>query len=174
MNREVIAYHEAGHAVADWKHGFKLKRVTIVPRGDTAGSVTSTSRLHFRSLEYSNPTGARIGRCHERIVCWLAGRASQRRYKPQSVRTYQASSDMKVITELLTHLHADNELKFVFGYLETRARNFVSHPQHWRMIQDLAKVLLARRTMTGAEVEATLKESMASQLTEMKGARTSL
>jgi cell division protease FtsH len=36
--RNVIAYHEAGHAVAGWflEHAYPLVKVTIVPRGDAA------------------------------------------------------------------------------------------------------------------------------------------
>ncbi len=74
----VVADHEAGHAVADWVHGFKLKKVTIIPNANALGSVSSVLRLHFRTLESSNPSGARIGRYHEMIVSLLAGRAAQR------------------------------------------------------------------------------------------------
>jgi len=36
--KNVIAYHEAGHAVAGWflEHAYPLVKVTIVPRGDAA------------------------------------------------------------------------------------------------------------------------------------------
>jgi ATP-dependent Zn protease len=32
------AYHEAGHAVALWELKFKIKKATIVPKGNTAGA----------------------------------------------------------------------------------------------------------------------------------------
>jgi ATP-dependent Zn protease len=31
-NKQTTAYHEAGHAAADWNFGFKIKQVTIVSR----------------------------------------------------------------------------------------------------------------------------------------------
>ena len=60
-----VAYHEAGHAVADWRHGFKVKSATIVPKDDSLGRVSAVTRLHLRSLPSSNPSGATIGRYHE-------------------------------------------------------------------------------------------------------------
>ena len=161
---KATAYHEAGHAVADWRHGFKLKRATIVPKGDSAGSVSSTLRLHFRRLEYSNPSGATIGRYHERIVSLLAGRTAQRHFKPQSVRSWHASSDLHAATDLLCRLHGyGKEATRAFEYLEVRARNLVTQRHNWRMIQDLARTLMQRQTMTGPEIEATLRASMTSQ-----------
>jgi hypothetical protein len=79
------AYHEAGHAFADWKHGYKIKRVTIVPKGDTAGYVASKTGLHICSVGYGKLSGARIGGLHERIVSLLAGYAAQRRYRPSEL-----------------------------------------------------------------------------------------
>jgi hypothetical protein len=74
---------------------------------------------------------------------------------------------MHKVREVLSFLHGyDDELKDASRYLETRARKLVSHPQNWRMIQDLAKALIERRTLTGAEVEATLRASMDAQFKE--------
>jgi hypothetical protein len=35
----MIAYHEAGHAVARFESGLAIKRITIVPEGESAGAV---------------------------------------------------------------------------------------------------------------------------------------
>jgi hypothetical protein len=167
VSPQTIAYHEAGHAVADWRHGFRVKRITIVREDDAAGSVLSVTWLRFKMLECDDPTGARIGRYHERLVSLLAGRAAQRRFKPQSIRSWHASSDMKAAMDLLLRLHGHgDEATHAYGYLEARARNFVNHPQNWRMIQDLAKALIERRSLTGHEIEATLRASMDAQFRE--------
>jgi ATP-dependent Zn protease len=98
---KATAYHEAGHAFADWYFGYRLKKATIVPNDDAAGSVESKTGLHFRSLEYDRPTGARIGRLHEKVVSLLAGDVAQRRYCARSVRSYHASSDRQQVADLL-------------------------------------------------------------------------
>lgn len=156
--QQATAYHEAGHAFADWHFKFKVKKATIVPKGDSAGHVVTKSRLHFRSLEYSKPSGARIGRLHERIVSLLAGHAAQRRYRPSSVRPYHASYDRQQAADLLFSLHSKAELPHVIRYLEAKAKNLVENPTHWRVIQHLAESLLKHQTMTGKQVEAAIRE----------------
>jgi len=156
--QHATAYHEAGHAFADWHFGYKVKRATIVPKGDTAGYVATKTRLHFRSLGYSNPSGARIGHLHERIVSMLAGHAAQRRFCPGSVRPIHASSDRQQVADLLFTLHSKAELPHVIRYLEAKAKNLVENPMHWRVIQHLAKSLLKHQTMTGEQIDAAIRE----------------
>jgi Peptidase family M41 len=155
---KATAYHEAGHAFADWRFHYKIKKMTIVPKGDAAGYVASKTGLHIRSLEYSNPTGARIGRLHERIVSILAGHAAQRRYRPSSVRSYHARSDRQQVFELLFRIHSVKEIPHVWRYLEVAARNLIENPMHWRVIQHLAESLLKHQTMTGEQVGAAIRE----------------
>ena len=152
------AYHEAGHAFADWKFGFKVKRATIVPKHDAAGSVRTKTGLHFRSLEYSNPSGARIGRLHEHIVSLFAGQAAQRRFCPGGVRAIHASRDRQSAFDLLTRLHSTKEIPHVWRYLEAKARNLIENQMHWRVIRHLAQSLLKHQTMTGAQVEAAIRK----------------
>ena len=76
----VIAYHEAGHAVAQWKLGFKIKEVTIVPKAEVAGSVSHKRSLRLYRLAWDIPTGKQLGRYHDLIVTTLAGEAAQRRF----------------------------------------------------------------------------------------------
>ena len=155
---KAIAYHEAGHAFADWHFKFKVKKATIVPKGDALGYVKSKSRLHFRSLEYGNPSGARIGRLHERVVSLLAGHAAQRRFSARSVRSYHASSDRQAVADLLSRLHSEWELPHVIRYLDAKAKYLIENPCHWQVIQHLAKALLKHKTMTGEQVEAAIRE----------------
>jgi hypothetical protein len=159
MNRQdhAAAFHEAGHAFAAWKFQFRVKRMSIVPKGDCAGYVVSKSGLHLRSLEFTNPSGARIGRLHERIVSLLAGRAAQRRYCARSVRSHHAQSDLDNVYMLLSRLHTADEIPHVFRYLEAKAKNLVEPPLHWFVIEHLASQLLKHRTMTGPEVEAAIR-----------------
>jgi len=154
------AFHEAGHAFAGWKFNFKLKKATIIPdeKRNSAGHVVTRPGLHLRSLEYTNPSGARVGRLHERIVSYLSGNAAQRRYSPGSVRSYHASRDCEAVADLLLTLHAENEIPHVVRYLETRARNLVENKMNWFVIEHLAHELAKRRTMTGEEVTAAILE----------------
>lgn len=165
-SQESTAYHEAGHAVADWRYGFKIKTITIVPTADAVGSVTSKTRLKLGDMDYAYPSSARIARNHEMIVALLAGGAAQRRFNPKGIRSHHSSSDLEKVKNLVSRLHSEGEEYYVRRYLEERSWNLVNHPQNWRLIQDLAKALLEHRTMSGTEVEALLRASMANQIKE--------
>ena len=102
------AHHEAGHAVADSKFGFKIKQVTIVPSDEAVGSAR-TKGLQLRWLEYEKPTRKRIGYCHDLIISLLAGAEAQRRFDPKSIRRHHAVGDYQSAKEVLIRLHGDTE-----------------------------------------------------------------
>jgi len=154
----VTAYHEAGHAFADFRFGFKIKEVSIIPNDTSTGRAVSKTRLHFRSLEYSAPTGRRIGRLHELVVSLLAGEAAQRHFQPRSIRFHQARYDREAIYEVLSRLHAENELPHVIRYLDAKAKNLIEDPRHWPVIEHLASELINRKILTGEDAEAAIRE----------------
>ena len=58
-----------------------------------------------------------------------------------------------------------------FRYLQLRARNFVNHPQHWLLIEALAKVLLKRQTLSGEEANQVINACFEAQLEETDQSR---
>ena len=110
-------------------------------------------------------------RYHDRIVCALAGLQAQRRVAPQSVKSRDANGDEAIAAELLLRLHGEEkERNCAFKYLEARARNLVNH--RWRMVEDLAKALLERQSLTGKEVGDVLRASLQAQMQEPPEANT--
>jgi len=69
--KEIIAYHEAGHAIIGLKypHSDKVQKITIIPRGNTGGHVRMTPE-EDRFLYTKNELLARI-------VGFLGGRTSE-------------------------------------------------------------------------------------------------
>ena len=69
--KEVIAYHEAGHAIIGLKHpnSDKVQKITIIPRGNTGGHVRMTPE-EDRFIMTKNELVARI-------VGYLGGRSSE-------------------------------------------------------------------------------------------------
>ena len=162
------AHHEAGHAFSDWKFHFKIKQVTIVPGDGSLGTAT-TKYFQFRRLESGRlDDGKQIGRYHDRIVTLLAGEEAQRRFDPKSIRKHHAAGDYDSVKEVLMRLHPDAEKEcfYAFRYLRARTRNLISNPMNWRRIEDLAKALLERRTLSGEEVDDVLKASKREQMKE--------
>jgi hypothetical protein len=167
-------HHQAGHAVADSKLGFKIKQVTIVPCDESKGTATSTGlrvlRL-LRRLEYERITarkGKLISNGHDLIITLLAGEEAQRRFDPRSIRRHMSVGDYQSAKEVLMRLHQDAEKEcfYAFKYLRARARNFISDPKNWRLIEDLAKALLERQTLTGEEVNDVIQASRDAQIKE--------
>ena len=90
--KQVVAYHEAGHAIIGMKvpHSDKVQKVTIVPRGRTGGHVRMTpeeDRFIMTKAELE-----------ARIVGYLGGRASEEVFF-QDVST-GASNDIEVATRI--------------------------------------------------------------------------
>jgi hypothetical protein len=154
--RSATAYHEAGHAFADWHFKFRVKRASIVPdaKAGSAGRVESEFRSLARALNDCtvDRSVALISRAHTHIIALLAGEAAQRRYRPSSVRRWHASGDYQQAVDWLVSLHPQNELPHVVRYLQASAKNLVEKPMHWAAIRYLAGELLKRQTMTGKEV----------------------
>ncbi len=79
---EATAYHEAGHAVAAYKVGMKVKRLTIVPSGDALGSHQHHAYFPGVNLEYDSSPRAQRRAENFALVCF-AGPAAQRRFNPK-------------------------------------------------------------------------------------------
>ena len=153
-NRTSTAFHEAGHAFASWKSRFRIKEASVNPDQESDGHVSGSTGLKLKSLDYQDPSPARLARLHERIVCLLAGRAAQKHHKPTGLRSFHASADLKGAFDILARIHTPNELKHVFRYLDARATNLVTAPANWHAIEHVARELLKRTVMTGQELES--------------------
>ena len=75
------AYHEAGHAVVNWRLGIGLRKkgVTIVP-DEAGGSLGSCAprRIIGRDIEW-NDSDRNCMRVEKKVQCLLAGEIAQRR-----------------------------------------------------------------------------------------------
>jgi hypothetical protein len=168
-DRLTVAYHEAGHAVIDRKLGFQVKRVTIISDSKTGAAGQVDNRyLCLSRVQFDNPYGSIRTRCHNWIIGAFAGEEAQRRYDPRSMRSHHIAHDRKAIGEILWRLHGENSevIKHAYSYLQAEARNLVANPIIWRKIEDLAKALLERKTLSGEEVAEILRASMALQMEE--------
>ena len=164
-NTEATAYHEAGHALADFRLGFKIKQVSVISDGTCAGFVSRRLGLKLSPLEFGCTTSKTVARWHDHILTLLAGEEAQRRFSAKSVRSHHAAQDRSVVVDVLMRLHSDqDELRAVYRYLQIRARNLVCHPVNWQMIECLAKLLLEKKTLTGQETAAAFRASLRNQM----------
>jgi hypothetical protein len=82
--REATAYHEAGHMLAAWRTGIRIKRATIVPGKGFAGLVEQESSLRRTQLDSDR---ARL-RAEKWVLIALAGPAAQRHFRRRSWRAF--------------------------------------------------------------------------------------
>ena len=90
--KEIIAYHEAGHAICGWylEHAYPLLKVTIVPRG--------TAALGYAQYTPKEQYLYNIEQLNEQICMTLGGRASEDIFFGKI--STGASNDLQQITKI--------------------------------------------------------------------------
>ena len=157
--RTALAYHEAGHLVAAWRSGFRIRRATIIPADDVAGLVEHDSPLKGVRLETGVSEIARV-RTEKAIVVCLAGPAAQRRSSARSWRTIHGERDYQVARDLAGCLNAGPAAATAhLQYLEVVAYDLVA--EYWHFVDATAQELLLRGSLDTAQVESVIKSALA-------------
>lgn len=144
MNREAIAYHEAGHAVVAWRKRIAIRSVSI------AREVESHGRVTFAKLGRVRPEA--FDRWAERhIATALAGPLAQRRRMPASVRGWHGQGDFRFCTEMALRMQGSGELATAYlRWMEISTSALVD--ANWQHIERLAAALLDGQTIEGKDV----------------------
>jgi hypothetical protein len=162
FQREVTAYHEAGHAVIAYVLGYKLKSVTIIPTHDAHGMVQYLDPLRGIPLDAEVSDRARL-RLEKAIQISFAGPLAQRKFKEHAWRDYHGEFDFKKIGELgIRAVGSAEQQKAFLRWLEIATLEMVD--AHWSAIERVAKLLLARDRLNGAEIIAALRSNNAAPI----------
>jgi hypothetical protein len=148
MKPEVVAYHEAGHAISAWRRHLRLLEITIEPTRIYSGRVRYAKVFRKHELETSNSDRLRIKVEDFALMC-LAGPAAQRKYDPRSIIRMAWHGDHEEAQKILRdYTGSDNEeyLRTYYKLIDIRARDFAAC--NWKWIDMLARELLIRRTMS--------------------------
>lgn len=162
-----VACHEAGHALAKWIHGRRIKEITVVPEGDFLGRVKGDAPtpdacgyLENCSCFEDRAAAGREARWHQDIVVLLAGMAAERLLAQNRDVTSGGASDLEAVNYILFRMYPDSEARLVFKWLEVRAKNLMARAVHQEMIKDLAEALLCLRKIRGKDAVAILRWSL--------------
>ena len=125
----LIAYHEAGHAVACSLLGFRFRRVSIIhdrERGflghvQVYKPTQKTMELDHQCLQFPSLADARlIARRHEKVMYLLAGMQAVRLFIRGSKFRSCARQDVRVAKQILVDLHPADEAQLVYRWLVLR------------------------------------------------------
>jgi ATP-dependent Zn protease len=152
--REATAFHEAGHAVVAWYLGYPPDLLTIVPTDTKDGMLSYPNPLQGLDLEFDESDDA-LRRKECAIMIRLAGPTAQRHNRPRSWRSRHGQSDHEHVFELALAIHRSDRgaVRFI-KWSDGETMKILMN--RWHMVERLARELLSRRTMSGAEIAAFL------------------
>jgi ATP-dependent Zn protease len=151
---ESLAYHEAGHAVANFYLRLKTRKVTIRPepeqiRKGSKGYCWSHGRSYLDGIDIE-VTPVKQDRIFNKIIALAAGYIAQKRFSPRSVRSWQASGDNKAVVDLATFVTDPAGVTYLTQWLYHRAESLVN--TRWADICAVSNALLERQRLSGDEV----------------------
>lgn len=166
---DIAAYHEAGHAIACLANGVEIIKcwitnTTPTPTGKTEHAIPVYSIVGERGVTEQTYTAEVEAAYLKTIVIALAGEAAQRRYEPSSLDGDLASGldgDRAEVQRLLICIKGSDDTKGVMlAECKRQAAALIDDEERWKEVQTLAKALIHRGCLTGAEVAALLSKQI--------------
>ncbi len=138
--KEIIAYHEAGHAICGWflEHAYPLLKVTVVPRG--------TAALGYAQYTPKEQYLYNTDQLMDQICMTLGGRASEDIFFGKI--STGASNDLQQITKIaysMITVYGMNEKVGNISYYDPNQENMFTKPfseETGRMIDDEVRKLI--------------------------------
>lgn len=158
---EATAYHEAGHAVAHWRFGCPITRVTIAPEDDYLGVVVADDPVMYMHLDWD--ASPEIDQAlNQGIMIYFAGPLAQVRFDSSSWSEFHGDSDYETASPMLLRLGGSSEnASAISERLESETRAFLE--KHWREVEAVANALLEHRDLDGTSV-TTLLETLTNEV----------
>lgn len=144
---EATAYHEAGHAVVCHLLGIGVRKVSIVPDGDTLGYVLRKSGCYYYTdMIWGVLAGPIAGGVHSGKEDWLS---STRDLQRALYYSYQDNKEdwEAAIADLLPMIY--------------QVRANVREPKHWAAVEAIAATLLEMREIEPSQVRSIIEGAMA-------------
>ena len=121
--KEIIAYHEAGHAICGWylEHAYPLLKVTIVPRG--------TAALGYAQYTPKEQYLYNTDQLNDQICMTLGGRASEEIFFGKI--STGASNDLQQITKIaysMVTVYGMNDKIGNISYYDPAQENYFTKP----------------------------------------------
>ena len=158
INRTLLAYHEAGHAVTAVALGIALEGVSIISDEESEGRASSSAAYAdwLANLEFDDSLEPeeRTATYRAAAVSIYAGALSEELLTGKSVAFGDAKyeGDTNSLSDILLRLCDDPTcLERLDSELMTETRALLT--RHWSAVEGVAAALLEREELTGEEVK---------------------
>jgi hypothetical protein len=147
-------YHEAGHIVVALYHGRIPIRASALRRGDTAGLVEFERDVPEGFNRYFGRSPEKLRYLEMRVRITLAGTIVHDIAEPGRQHDVGDHADARFAHELFKdHWECSDEERATHVVrLEAETRAIVV--QHWEIVERIARELLCRRELSGADLAA--------------------
>lgn len=144
MERKIVAYHEAGHAVAAIVRRVRFERVSIKPNDDSLGRVV-LSKWDVDDLDLTKA----VNLC----ITAIAGPESESRFTNES-KVLQGS-DREMLVDLLTEWESDADCRNLLAeYVDRKTIALID--AYWDGITRVSEKLETERELSFDEVKLTM------------------
>jgi hypothetical protein len=148
--KEITAYHEAGHAVMAWSCNLLVSKISIVASDDGLG-LTALSLLEHQRVAREKGQPEMLKRLVLYYVGGIAGDYAHwnrdERAKPDEISKGH-SNDQSKASDLLRVLGHDGDL----GAYLAMAANWTDKPQVWSVLEEVAKQLMEKEELAGPDL----------------------
>lgn len=157
---ELVAYHEAGHALMALLLGGQVQQVTIEPDNDDGPDRYGDTQVLWRRAKFSDKEFAEMA-----VQVCLAGPVAEMIYSGEPYHpgfVAEWAGDWRDAWEAAAPLHADERKRL--KYLEDvsiRLHHRLKEDDLWAAIASLADNLLAHETLEAEQVEEIVSEWLA-------------
>jgi len=153
IDREIVAYHEAGHAVVAHVLEVTVTHISIESDGEAAGHVIHNYGCNMNEVIYEDDIATREWALERAAIIALSGEEAQRHFRPESIEEDPGEGDRLHVHQVLDALagEEDQELRDAWAtLLRLRAQRLVS--ENWFRVEWIA-TLLSRQTVIEGEEE---------------------
>jgi hypothetical protein len=167
-----MAYHEAGHVVAGRRFGHPIESVSIEIERGKFGDTRSVRGMRYAAGARPEVVFLRCSQegiveegdeeiLEEVLVGFWAGPAAQKKFRPESVHPAHAETDLRAIRRCVNALcrWTPRRKRGMIAGIKRRAEALMDDPAVWAQVVVLAAALANKGELTGAQVEAILREA---------------
>lgn len=156
--RERTAYHEAGHAVANYDLGLAIKEISIIPDDDSLGRVKGSTFNDFNP-EIDTDSRTRY-RAEKMIISNLSGYLAERMFAPKGSRIGAGQDFGMAIDLAMSQCGSTRETNAYVKWLEIRAEQILKMPLNKYSIEVLAHKLLEKERLNGRKAREIIRNAM--------------